>query len=116
MPFEFPGIEVNELNGNYQDPIFNALDNDMNKGGIGNFLRGENSNRGAANAGGGGIFDDMDEFVENTNGNNNMWQDDDVMDDNNCFLSPANQYYSNTNQNSNLLGIEDNNVDADLNP
>ena len=86
----------------------------MNRG-VGNFFRGENSNRGPGNNGG-GIFDDIDEFAENPNGSNNLIFDDDVMADDNNFLSPTNQYFSNTNQGNDLFGInDDSNLDAAFN-
>ena len=78
----FPGIETDDLNGNNQDH-FNVMDGDVNRGG--NF----------SNRAGNTIFDDMDEFVEN--GNGNLMFDDDVMGDDNCFLSPANQDFLNPN-------------------
>ena len=56
----------------------------------------------------------MDEFVDG--GNGNMMFDDDVMADDNCFLSPArDQDFLNTNQNNDLLGMDENNMNAVLN-
>ena len=65
----------------------------------------ENSNR-AGNT----IFDDIpiDEFVDG--GNGNMMFDDEMMADDNCFLSPARDF------NNDLLGMNQNNMDNVLNP